>query len=564
MAWTWTGGGSTDNWTDAANWSPNGVPNSDGQTVTIIAGDTIVVPDGLRISSLFINGTGTATLSGSGTFAAYTGVTLADGQTLNISNLSLTATDLSFGAGPGTFGITGGSFTTSDGFAVAAGQTLDLTNTSYATTSALTGSGAVVLNGATVSLSGSAPAATLSLVFDPVAQNAPQNVLSLPSYTTGVRLGNLGYGDIIKAGGATLSLVRNGTSDTYSLNGTLNGSTHTISSDVTLVSGADASDFGDDANGNLVWNGPPLCYLRGTLILTPTGAVPIEDIAVGDLVVTRFGGFLPVEWIGRQTRRPRAGDISGIAPVRIRAEALGEGIPARELAISPGHSMLVGESLLMARYLVNGVSITQEMAAERNPDPIDYFQIELAGHDCIAAEGAWSESFADGPGLRAAFDNARGYQALHPGYRPPEDVDFCAPRPEKGARLEAALRPIVARASAGLTPGTLRGAVDRVSAPWTVEGWAWDEAHPRLPVLLEVLLDGEAIGSILACAYRRDLAEAGFGDGRCAFFWTAPVELVAADAGRLHIRRVSDGAVLPGCASPVAAKSAAPQLRLVG
>ena len=186
----------------------------------------------------------------------------------------------------------------------------------------------------------------------------------------------------------------------------------------------------------------PLCFLRGTRILTPTGEVQVENLQVGDSVVTRFSGIQPIKWIGRH--RPAVSD-GAHTPVCIRAGALGERLPARDLYVSPGHSVLVGGSLLLGRLLVNGVTITQNWS----PPRIDYFHVELAAHDCVIAEGTWAETYADAQISRARFDNAAEYEALYPEDGPaPDEFTLCAPRPERGAKLEGALRPILARAEA--------------------------------------------------------------------------------------------------------------------
>jgi hypothetical protein len=309
-----------------------------------------------------------------------------------------------------------------------------------------------------------------------------------------------------------------------------------------------------------------LCFLRGTHILTPTGAVCVEDLRIGDRVVTRFGGIQPVKWIGRQTFQSRfvEGNRDHI-PVCIRAGALGESLPARDLYISPGHSMLVDGQLVLARNLVNGVTITQDWA----PSEIAYYQIELERHDCVIAEGAWSETYADGPGLRDQFHNADEFAELYPNQPPAAELMLCAPRPERGARLDAALRPVVARAAEALKPGPLRGSIDLVEAPWTINGWAQDALHPELPVLLEVLIDGKIVGTTLACDYRADLEAAKIGAGRCAFFLTSPVRLRPEMLTTVEIRRASDHAALrmsDDCAERLSMPAAEvpSALRLVG
>lgn len=284
-----------------------------------------------------------------------------------------------------------------------------------------------------------------------------------------------------------------------------------------------------------------VCYLAGTRILTAGGERPIEDLRIGDEVATRFGGMQRIRWIGRQSfgrrfvRRNRAR-----IPVRIRAGALGGDLPRRDLFVSPGHSMLLGETLILARNLVNGVTITQDAP----PETLQYVQLEFGAHDCVLAEGAWSESYADAPGMRAAFHNAAEFAQLYPDHVPATELRLCAPRLEAGPALDAALRPIVARAAALVRPGRLLGWVEEVTRHGYIRGWAMDEATPELPVLLEVLCEGKVVHRLLACDYRGDLAEAGLGQGRCAFALYLPGDgpWPVAD---LTIRRAADGSALP-------------------
>ncbi|WP_366520787.1 Hint domain-containing protein [Acidocella sp.] len=41
--------------------------------------------------------------------------------------------------------------------------------------------------------------------------------------------------------------------------------------------------------------------MRGTRIATPAGEIPIENLHIGDIVITRFGGYRRIKWIGRQS-----------------------------------------------------------------------------------------------------------------------------------------------------------------------------------------------------------------------------------------------------------------------
>ena len=103
-----------------------------------------------------------------------------------------------------------------------------------------------------------------------------------------------------------------------------------------------------------------LCFMRGTMIRTPEGESPVEALKCGDLVMTTDGRAMPVRWIGRQTVSSIFGDPLRFRPIRIKAGALGEGVPARDLLLSPDHAILLEGVLVQAGALVNGTSIVRE------------------------------------------------------------------------------------------------------------------------------------------------------------------------------------------------------------
>jgi hypothetical protein len=285
-----------------------------------------------------------------------------------------------------------------------------------------------------------------------------------------------------------------------------------------------------------------ICYLAGTRIMTASGEVPIEHLAIGDLVVTRGQGVQPVKWIGRQSFSRRfIKPNSEQMPVRIEPGALGNNLPRRPLYVSAGHSMLIDGQLVLAKSLVNGVTITQFHA----PDDIHYYQLEFETHDCVLAEGAWSESYADSEGMRAKFHNAAEFAALYPAYVSPPSPILCAPRPASGPDLAARLRPLAAAAASETSPGRLRGWIDSVSETGLVKGWAQDEANPNLPMLLEILVDGQLVDTVLACDHRGDLAEAGIAQGNCSFTVALPATIAPTSYASLAVRRAEDGAEIP-------------------
>ena len=155
----------------------------------------------------------------------------------------------------------------------------------------------------------------------------------------------------------------------------------------------------------------PVCYLRGTRIRTPKTERRVEELNIGDLVVTLSGESKPIKWIGRQ--RFEKGSQrwpANLEPVRIRRFALDERTPHRDLYLSPNHALYIDGVLIPANYLVNGTSIVQAMP--EGVEEIEYFHIELETHEVIFAEGVPAETllvmkereaFADL--IREQFDN---------------------------------------------------------------------------------------------------------------------------------------------------------------
>ena len=181
------------------------------------------------------------------------------------------------------------------------------------------------------------------------------------------------------------------------------------------------------------------CYCRGTLITTTRGPVAVEALAAGDELVTVSGVARPIIWIGTRSYGGRfLASNDAMLPVLIRAGALGEMLPQRDLFVSPDHAMFLGGVLVPAKSLVNGASIVKVQAA----DQVDYFHLELPSHDVILAEGAASESFVDDDS-RALFQNAA--ECAHAG-QPAGPALYCAPRVEAGHALEAIRNQIAARA----------------------------------------------------------------------------------------------------------------------
>jgi hypothetical protein len=188
------------------------------------------------------------------------------------------------------------------------------------------------------------------------------------------------------------------------------------------------------------------CFAAGTCILTEAGQVAVEDLHVGEYVLTvRQGTPVPrkILWTGKRsldaTRHPAPEEIR---PIRIYAGALAPGLPERDLRLSPRHALFIDDVLVEARALVNDATVVQEHGTDR----VSYHHIELATHDVVLAEGVAAETFLD-TGGRDSFAGG-AVTTLHPDFKTLDNGGFCAPLIGEGETLTAIRQRLLDRAEA--------------------------------------------------------------------------------------------------------------------
>ena len=192
------------------------------------------------------------------------------------------------------------------------------------------------------------------------------------------------------------------------------------------------------------------CFAAGSRVLTPSGERAVETLAEGDLLTVLNDGVTAVEpicWVGRLSidlRRHARPEM--VAPVRIRRGAFAEGVPHRDLLLSPEHCVFADGHLVPAKCLVNGMTIVQEY----DQPVIEYYHIETRDHAMVLAEGLAVETYLD-TGNRAIFENAGTALILHPEFHINAGLrqwasDSCAPLADDAATIEPIWRRLVARA----------------------------------------------------------------------------------------------------------------------
>lgn len=155
-----------------------------------------------------------------------------------------------------------------------------------------------------------------------------------------------------------------------------------------------------------------VCFLEGTLIATPEGPVAVETLQPGDAVLTADGGMTRVNWLGVQPVDTTSKHPTAFNPIRIQAGALGNGLPERDLFVSPDHGIELDGILANAAALVNGRTISQVRTMPGKA--FTYYHIETGAHELLLAEGVAAESYQETGGL-AHFSNA---DALESAPRP--------------------------------------------------------------------------------------------------------------------------------------------------
>ena len=127
-----------------------------------------------------------------------------------------------------------------------------------------------------------------------------------------------------------------------------------------------------------------------------------------------------------------------MAPVNVRANAFGAGVPARDVLLSPGHPVLVKQDgrdvLVPIMNLINGTTIERTTL-----DSVTYWHVELDQHDVLLADGLPAESFFD-MGTRGWFDNDLDDVLANPDLVPAGQHGRCLDVAVDGPLVEAERR----------------------------------------------------------------------------------------------------------------------------
>ncbi|MFT9215214.1 MAG: Hint domain-containing protein [Acetobacter malorum] len=205
-----------------------------------------------------------------------------------------------------------------------------------------------------------------------------------------------------------------------------------------------------------------VCFLADSMIETPNGEVPVQNIQVGTEVITYDAGSpqtRKVIWAGKKravTNPLLADDLAGF-PVRILRGAISEGVPYKDMLITPEHCLIFNGQFIPARMLVNGRSVFYD----KSISSYDYYHIETEQHSVIKADGMLTESYLD-TGNRSSFRQNGNVVSMGASHALSWDEDAAASLTVERAVVEPIHRALAER-SHSVAPDTI------ISAPALTE-----------------------------------------------------------------------------------------------
>ncbi len=156
------------------------------------------------------------------------------------------------------------------------------------------------------------------------------------------------------------------------------------------------------------------CFTPGTMISTLDGLRDVAELSKGDVVLTRDNGMQEIQWIGeRALSEEDLAEMPHLRPILIKKGALGNGLPDRNMMVSPNHRVLINdpkaelmlgeaEVLVAAKHLLDLPGVRKSIANE-----VRYIHFMFERHEIVLSDGMWTESFQPGMQAMAGLESAQ-------------------------------------------------------------------------------------------------------------------------------------------------------------
>ncbi|SLN28835.1 hypothetical protein PSA7680_01315 [Pseudoruegeria aquimaris] len=152
-------------------------------------------------------------------------------------------------------------------------------------------------------------------------------------------------------------------------------------------------------------------FLEGTVVKTPYGPRPVEELRSGDVLMTEEGLHI-LRWVGRRTLTAAYAVAHNLMPIRIPAHAFETNTPMHDLYVSPNQRLCFGNARFPAFFDREQVLVPAEQLVgwkgvrpARRLNRITYIQLLFDTPCTVSANGFMAECFH--PASRAAVHLSR-------------------------------------------------------------------------------------------------------------------------------------------------------------
>lgn len=161
------------------------------------------------------------------------------------------------------------------------------------------------------------------------------------------------------------------------------------------------------------------CFTPGTAIATPKGERLVEDLRVGDRIITRDNGIQEIRWLGTKALTGhQLARAPHLRPILVQKGSLGNDLPEHDILLSPNHRLLINnektslyfeerEVLAAAKHLT-GLDGVDEVGTLG----VTYVHFMFDRHEVVLSNGAWTESFQPGEQVLDGLGNAQRSEIL--------------------------------------------------------------------------------------------------------------------------------------------------------